>query len=82
MSEKQQCRVCGEEKPMDDYYKSIYNKSGKMTICKKCYLEKQKEIKSTPQNIQKRKEYNFKNKERIKEYNKTYYCKLRSNKEN
>ena len=37
------CNICGETKPLTDYYKVIKNKRHYHGKCKKCYVKKQQE---------------------------------------
>jgi hypothetical protein len=41
-----QCRSCGVEKPLNEFYKSSRNVGGVKTECKACYLDKRKEYRS------------------------------------
>ena len=78
------CSKCGEEKPLEEFYKDKIKKDGRKSICKICSLiadkewrEKNKErVKELKQNWDKA------NKERVKEIRQNWNKKWRSNNDN
>ena len=73
------CRVCGEEKPLDEYHKNKGNKDGHLNACKKCVLQQSKEYRSENRDkiLEYKKEYYSRpeNKDRRSEYMKDYFSK-------
>jgi len=64
------CSTCGEEKPLDEYYKDKSRKdglAGRCKLCKKQYYQENKE-----RILEQKKQYNQENKERLAEYQKQY----------
>lgn len=78
------CSKCGEEKPLDGFYKDNRYKHGVYSSCKECflchkkeyaklYIKKRREIVSYKQYDQQyHKQYNQNNKEKLLEYSKQY----------
>jgi hypothetical protein len=70
-TETKVCSKCGLEKPLSEYY--FRSDCGSYeTICNICRKEKNKIYRNKPENIQKRKERDEKNKDRIREMQKVY----------
>ena len=69
------CKVCGEEKPLDEYHKHKSMKDGHDSRCKKCMSERNKEYYSENKEklLEQRKEYYSENKDKISERAKKYY---------
>lgn len=69
------CYTCGEEKPLDMFYKKKSSKDGHSTLCKYCKKLKDKEYYESNKDkiLILAEKYRSENKESISEYKKEYY---------
>ena len=57
-----ECKSCGIEKPLNEYYKGAKNKDGYMTKCKQCFIAINKKNPNTNEYMKK-----YRSKESVKE---------------
>ena len=69
------CKICGEEKPLNEYHKKKDTKDGHDSRCKKCKSEKAKDYYSENKDkiLECQKEYHSENRDKSLERSKKYY---------
>lgn len=66
------CTKCGEEKPLDEYYKNKKCRGGRLTRCKDCVKAQRAEYNARPEVKAHRAEYRANNHEAIRAYSAEY----------
>ena len=74
------CRICKEEKQLNDFYKNTRMKDGYFSSCKVCDIKATKnyKLKNKDSFDEYQKKYYLNNKEHKKEYLKSYHKKIRA----
>jgi 5-methylcytosine-specific restriction endonuclease McrA len=73
------CRVCGESKPLSEFYRKKDAKLGRQSICKECDLARANQyyLDNTDQILEHKKEYRLDHKKHKAKYMKGYYLNNR-----